>query len=116
MTLNSLRDLPDNWSLDGAAKPNDAAIQNANKILEAINRKPSELRPSVDAGVYIQYRQGHLSVFVECYNDGEIGYTLLQNRKPVKSRDMFAENMSALDFISDIQNYLGHSENLLSLG
>jgi hypothetical protein len=107
MNLNQMRHLADDWNLDGAEKPSDLSLSNANKIMEAVNRKVISMCPSVEGGVLIQFKNGYFGVYVECYNDGEIGYTLTHYGKSVESKDMLDQNIASLDFICAIQNHLG---------
>jgi len=107
MNLTQMRNLSNDWSLEGSPKPSDTSITNANKILEAVNREVYDIQPSVEGGVMIQFKNNQFGVFVECYNDGEIGYTLTYNGKSVSSVDMIEQKISGVDFISAIQTHLG---------
>lgn len=108
MNLNQMRNLPPSWSIEEhIAPPNDTAIVNANRIIEAINRKPFETSPSIEGGVFIRFNNGSFSAIIECYNDGEIGYTLMSYGTSISSRDLKDENIDPLLFIVEIQNHLG---------
>lgn len=89
MDLNQLRNLSPDWNIDGRAAPNEVAILNANKVIEAINRNNQieYIKPSVEEGVFISYKNGNFGVLIECYNDGKIAYVLTHYDKPIVARD-----------------------------
>lgn len=106
MNLNQLRNLSIDWNLDGAERPNDNSINKASKIIDAINRKTNSLLPSVEGGVLIHYENNNFGVYIECYNDGEIGYTLTNNRQVISSKDSNDKDFDMLTAIAEIQQHL----------
>lgn len=116
MTLSQMRHLANDWNLDGAAAPNDDAIQNASRIIEAINRPVDYIHPSVEEGILIHFLNGHFGAFIECYNDGDIGYTLTHYGKSVSSKDLSSKTVSPLEFIGEIQVHLGTEKGHIQVG
>ena len=107
MTLNQMRNLSPDWNIDGAPRPSDIAITNANKIIEILDRPVATLQPSVEGGVFISFKNGTCGVVVECYNDGEIGYSLLSFGKHVVSKDMRRDNIREMDMLTEMRRHLG---------
>lgn len=73
MNLNQARYLQSGWDGYQAPAPSDLAISSASKIIEQFHFfKPSSTEPCADGGITIQYTNGRKSLFIDCYNSGEI--------------------------------------------
>ncbi len=91
------------------AAANEVAVCNADRINSIIQKEARYINPSVEGGLQLYYNNDEFGAYIECYNDGEIGYTLTHYGKSVSSRDLVDEKMDALDFIRDIQVHLERS-------
>ena len=107
MNFAQMNHLPVNWHPNGAEPPNSQAISNSNKIYEILKLEPVSMLPSVEGGIMIRYEAGQFGAFVECYNDGDIGYTLTYEGKSTKSVDLVHERISSIDALADILAHLG---------
>ena len=83
----NLSDLAQVKAINGVL-PNAIAIENANKVIELMGIDPASTRSSVEAGVMLRFGTEEIGAFVECYNDEEIGYTLINDAKSVGSKDI----------------------------
>lgn len=90
----------------GTPKPTSDAILNADRIIVILDLDPEYAGPSVEGGVAMNFKNGRLGAFVECYNDGEIGYALTFDGKTTRSVDLLESGMNILDFVLNIRNHL----------
>jgi len=73
--LKELQSLQRDWDSYGSAPPNDEAVNAALAVLRelsAAGMPAPRISPSVEEGVCISFRNGHLYADVECFNSGEI--------------------------------------------
>ena len=93
------------WDSYDAEPPAEISVVNAIKIIETLGR-PATIRPSAEGGVMIRYGDSSLGAYVECYNDGEIGYTLTDQRRPVATADIKLEGFEIPSVISKVRKHL----------
>ena len=74
--LNELAHLDLDWDEQGAAPPNDVAVELAKQILAELtvmNFRPLRTAPCVDEGISFSFiLKGKKLAVIECYNSGEI--------------------------------------------
>lgn len=102
--INQFRQLPDNWGLDGNIKPNEESIQSACDVVKNLEN-PFSIQPLGEGGILIRYKNGTRVAWIECYNDGGIGYTLTTKNKIIGDRDI-TSRLDILDLISDIKKHI----------
>jgi hypothetical protein len=111
--VKKMRELPEGWSIEGAAKPNDLSIKNTNDVLEWIKKQihiePISVEPSIEEGMMIRFHKDMFDAYIECYNDGEIGYTIARQGRCIVSHDICNEGINTDIFYSDLKQYLQSS-------
>jgi hypothetical protein len=106
MTFYQLAHLPENWNVDGACAPNARAIRNAKRLIKEVGAEPAFIYPSVEEGVWICFRDGNNGLHVECYNDGEIGYTALVGGHAVSCLDVKDSGADLPSFVGAVRTRL----------
>jgi len=103
-TLADIRDLPDDWNLEGAAKPNATSVQNTTRVLRFVRHTPASVLPSVEEGVLVRFGARSEGAYIECYNDGEIACILVKDGKVVKNMDV--SELSLESVLCDVNAHL----------
>lgn len=85
--LINLPPLPDTWEYD---RPNSVSLHLADQILYKSNIEPNDVLQSVEGGIIIRFDLSYYEFsFVECSNEGEICYCLMNRRSNKHSVEEF---------------------------
>ncbi len=85
-------------------KPTDDVFDRGFTLLKSLAEKnifPDRMSPSIEEGLCLNFRNNDLVIYLELYNDGEIGYLIedIKNKKIVENEDL----NSILEFIERIE-------------
>lgn len=85
--------------IEGVELPNEQSIVYAEQLLVKIGSttvQPKRIAPSIEGGMFLEFRNNEYVMFLEIFNDGDVNYLL----KDVKSRRVIdcriVENMSSI--------------------
>lgn len=89
--------LPEHWLKEGVEPPNLTARENAykscKKIFEINALLPDSIACTKENGIFLSYRKGLFSLYIETYNDGDIGALLVKDKSI-----LFNENIIDFNF------------------
>jgi len=85
-------------------KPTDDVFDRGFTLLKSLAEKnifPDRMSPSIEEGLCLNFRINDLVIYLELYNDGEIGYLTenVKNKKIIENEDL----NSILEFIERIE-------------
>ncbi len=108
MKLSQMKNLGSSWNLDGAESPNSDALAKAERWLSQFAPvQPVSVLPSVEGGILLRFVSGSFEAFIECYNDGDVGYSLVSFNKVIKTKDLGRSSDDVLEATADIKSHLG---------
>lgn len=86
---------------EDAVEPTDIAIRNADLILKSTSHKPDRVCYLYDGGIDIVYSNNKIFMYLEFYNDGDVGYitTDWKSGVPLDNRDINLDEATSV--ISD---------------
>lgn len=76
---------PTHWDVED---PTNIAKNNAIKVCDILNIDPIVIASTIEYGVYLRFDINNLELICECYNDGDVGVIINQERKIIYSEDI----------------------------